>query len=214
MHTKIKLGILEDVSVIRATLKDFFEYDTDFELLVIASNAEELLEDSALSSLDQLLCDISLPGKSGIELTWIVKNKYPDLQIVMFTVYEEDDKIFDALRAGADGYLLKSSSLIELRKALLEVREGGSAMSPAIARRVIDFFKPKSTLSASRVESLTEQEKLIVRLILEGNNNRTIADRLFISIDTIKYHIKKIYKKLQVNSREELERTSPRDLFS
>lgn len=214
MADKIKLGIVEDVNVVRTTLSDFFENDTKFEVSTIACNAEELLEYEEVHLLDQLLCDISLPGKSGIELTWILKNKYPDIQIVMFTVYEEDDKIFDAIRSGADGYLLKRSSLIELRKALLDVKAGGSAMSPAIARRVMDFFKPKASMSASGIESLTDQEKQIVLLILEGHNNRLIADIMCISVDTIKYHIKKIYKKLQINSREELERNLPRDLFS
>lgn len=213
MTKKIRLGILEDVSVIRSTLTDFFENDTQFELCLTACDAEEVLEYADIPSLDQLLCDISLPGKSGIELAWLLKIKYPHLQIVMFTVFEDDDKIFDAIRAGADGYLLKSASLLELRKALLDVAAGGSAMSPAIARRVMAFFKPTSSLPASGVESLTEQEKQIVSLILDGHNNRVIADLMFISIDTIKYHIKKIYKKLQVNSRDELERTSPRNLF-
>jgi DNA-binding NarL/FixJ family response regulator len=214
MTSKIKLGILEDVNVIRSTLKDFFEDDPFFEVIVSACNAEELLENEDKHLLDQLLCDINLPGKSGIELTWILKNKHPDVQIIMFTVYEDDDKIFDAIRSGADGYLLKGSSLIDLRKALLDVRNGGSAMSPAIARRVIDFFRPKATVYTSGIESLTDQEKQIVRLILEGKNNRLIADNMCISVDTIKYHIKKIYRKLQINSREDLERNLPRDLFN
>jgi DNA-binding NarL/FixJ family response regulator len=213
MIKKIRLGILEDVSVIRSTLTDFFEDDMQFDLTLMAADAEELLEHANLALLDQLLCDISLPGKSGIELAWIVKTKYPHIQIVMFTVFEDDDKIFDAIRAGADGYLLKSASLVELRKALVDVAASGSVMSPAIARRVMDFFKPTAILSAAGVESLTEQEKQIVRLILDGQSNRVIADRMCISLDTIKYHIKKIYKKLQVNSRDELERSSPRNLF-
>lgn len=213
MTKKIRLGILEDVSVIRSTLTDFFENDTQFQLCITACDAEEVLEYDGIPLLDQLLCDISLPGKSGIELAWILKTKHPHLQIVMFTVFEDEDKIFDAIRAGADGYLLKSASLIDLRKALLDVDAGGSAMSPAIARRVMDFFKPTSALPASGVESLTEQEKQIVHHILDGHNNRVIADLMCISIDTIKYHIKKIYKKLQVSSRDELGRTSPRNLF-
>jgi DNA-binding NarL/FixJ family response regulator len=211
--TKIKLGILEDVEAVRASLAAYFLEVDDFDLMVTASNAEEFLLNPAISTLDLLLCDIGLPGKSGIELTWHLKNRYPQIQILMCTVFEEDDKIFEAIRAGASGYLLKSATLSELSKALLDVSAGGSAMSPSIARKVINFFKPAALFSASRIEPLTEQELRIVQLVVEGHNNRNIADQMCISIDTIKYHIKKIYKKLHINSRQELERTPPKRLF-
>lgn len=214
MMRKIQLGILEDVKAIRVALADYFGSNEYFELSVTASDADELLLHPDTPAMELLLCDIGLPGRSGIELTWQLKNRYPQVQILMFTVFEDDDKIFDAIRAGASGYLLKSATLPEVKKALLEVSEGGSAMSPSIARKVMDFFKPVPLQSIVRLETLTEQELEIVRLVVEGHNNRNIADQMCISIDTIKYHIKKIYKKLHINSRQELERTPPRGFFS
>lgn len=157
-------------------------------------------------SIDILLCDIGLPKKSGIEVAWYVKKKASHIQIVMFTVFDDKEHVFQALCAGASGYLLKSTPLPQMEKQLLEVLAGGSVMSPQVARLVFEHFNPtlRQKNNYQHTEQLTPREIQIVTLLQQGASYKEVAQRLFVSIDTVKYHIRNIYTKLQVNTKAEL----------
>jgi DNA-binding NarL/FixJ family response regulator len=146
--------------------------------------------------------DIQLPGMSGIEGIGIIKEKYPEIEIIMLTVYHDSHKIFDSLKAGASGYLLKHTSLPEIKESIEKLASGGAPMSPQIARKVIQYFnKPDK----KEVESdLTPREQDIVNGLVDGLSYKLIADRFDISIDTVRAHIRNIYKKLHVNSKAEV----------
>lgn len=201
----IKLAIIEDTKNIRNVLEAFFMEQNEFKLSKVAATAEDFFSYTAIGKLDIVLCDIGLPGKSGMEATWILKQKHPHIHIVMFTVFEDKGKIFQSLQAGASGYLLKNTSLPQIREGLLEVINGGAAMSPQIAKKVIDYFKiVKPETKNKEIATLTAREIDVIAQAQKGYSNQLIAEKLFISEDTVKYHIKNIYEKLQINSREAL----------
>lgn len=189
------------------SLKAYFENVTQFDLVASAQDFDELLSLRwKPESLDLLLCDIGLPKKNGIEITWFVKRKYAHIQIVMFTVFDDKDHVFQALCAGASGYLLKSTPLPQMHQLLVEVMKGGSVMSPQVARLVITHFNPALNQKSDykHKEQLTHREIEIVSLLQQGYSYKKVAETAFISIDTVKFHIRNIYGKLQINSRAEL----------
>ncbi|SEJ49700.1 two component transcriptional regulator, LuxR family [Dyadobacter sp. SG02] len=198
-----RLAIIEDTAGIRQVLADFFAVQPDFELVLSAASFEEFVDRwNPAQRLDLLLCDIGLPGRSGIEAVWHIKESSPQTQVMMFTVFEDQDKIFQSLCAGATGYMLKSSQLSELRAGLREMLAGGAAISPKIAMEVIRFFnRPQQKQPDAK---LTVREIEILSLLQSGSSNKDIGDKLFISVETVKYHIKNIYIKLQISSRSEL----------
>jgi len=198
-----KLAIIEDTESIRDILEAYFSNQPNFDLQCVASSAEAFFKYNAIDEIDVVLCDIGLPGKSGMETAWILKQKHPLMHIVMFTVFEDKDKIFQSLQAGASGYFLKDTPLPQLKEGLLDVINGGAAMSPQIAKEVVNFFR-LSKPNAEAPVNLTARELDVVSQAQKGLSNRLIAERLFVSVDTVKYHIKNIYDKLQINSREEL----------
>lgn len=202
----LKLAIVEDTDDIREALAHYFAKRNAIQLLTVSSNAEDFLNDVAISDIDILLCDIGLPGINGVELVWRLKQAYPNIHVVMFTVFDEEDYIFQALKAGASGYLLKNTALKDIREGLLEVSNGGASMSPQIAKKVIDFFNKSIPIKRDISAILSEKELLIIKYAQQGYNNRQIAEEMFIAIDTVKYHIKNIYRKLEVNSRQELDK--------
>ncbi|HET8837708.1 MAG TPA: response regulator transcription factor [Flavobacteriaceae bacterium] len=193
-----QLGIIEDVHDIRNMLSLYFSEQKEFDLCFAVESASKIPM-GKIDGLDIVLCDIGLPGKSGMEITWFLKQKNPELHIVMFTVLENEGNIFQALQAGASGYLLKDTPLHNIKQSLLDVLEGGAAISPMLAKKVIDYFKPSTTTS-----ELTERETQVLQQIQEGNTNKQVAESLQITPDTVKFHIKNIYEKLKVSSRAEL----------
>ncbi len=204
---KYKLAIVEDREPVLESLKAFFDSVTQFDLVAIAQDFDELLSlEWGPESLDLLLCDIGLPKKNGIEITWFIKRKYPHIQIVMFTVFDDKDHVFQALCAGASGYLLKSTPLPQMHQMLVEVMQGGSVMSPQVARLVVAHFNPALNQKSDykHTEQLTPREIEIVSLLQQGYSYKKVAEAAFISIDTVKFHIRNIYGKLQINSRAEL----------
>ena len=204
---KYKLAIVEDRMPVLESLKAYFENGTQFDLVAVAQDCDELLSLGwKPESLDLLLCDIGLPKKNGIEITWFVKRKYTHIQIVMFTVFDDKDHVFQALCAGASGYLLKSTPLPQMHQLLVEVMKGGSVMSPQVARLVIAHFNPALNQKSDykHAEQLTPREIEIVSLLQQGYSYKKVAETAFISIDTVKFHIRNIYGKLQINSRAEL----------
>ena len=150
---------------------------------------------------DVLLLDINLPGKSGIESIHLFKKENPLLQIVMMTGLDDDDNIFNAILAGADGYLLKKTPPARVIAAVEDAAAGGTPMTPYVARRVIDHFKENAPVQND--DLLTEREKEILSALVQGSDNREIAEKLFISYETVRNHLKHIYEKLHVNSRSQ-----------
>jgi DNA-binding NarL/FixJ family response regulator len=145
--------------------------------------------------------DIHLPGTDGIEGTRIIKDRWPEVQILICTVHEDDEKIFNALRAGASGYLLKRSSVEEVLDGIRQILAGGSPMSPAIARRVVNSFRPPRLDEGP--DALSEREMDVLDLLTQGYRVKGIAERLFVSVNTVRTHIRNIYDKLHVQSRVE-----------
>lgn len=199
----IKLGIIEDDEVVRNTLQEFFSSQDGFCCSVAAASVEEFLEICATHGhLDMVLTDIGLPGLSGIKGLPLIKKCIPKCQVVMLTVYDDPERIFQALCAGATGYLLKQTPLLKIREALLSLNDGGAPMSPSIARKVVAYFNPKSTEELE--EKITPREAQVLLSIEEGATNKEVAIRLNISLETVKSHIRHIYQKLEVNSRHAL----------
>lgn len=205
-HSKYKLAIVEDKQVILDSLIEFFSTSENFDLCLTANSAEEFTERWKEQRIDLLLSDIGLPGKSGIETAWYVKRKSASSQVVMYTVFDDKDAIFQALCAGASGYLLKTTPLPKIEEHLLDVLNGGSVMSPHVARLVIGHFNPflDRSYAPADNERLTPREIEIVSMLQNGDSYKQVAENFHISVDTVKFHIRNIYSKLQINSRAEL----------
>ena len=202
--TKISVAIVEDSDMIREMTARTINLSEEFEMQQTYSNGEDAVSFLSKNTPQIVLMDIDLPGMSGIECVAKLKEKCPGTQFMMFTVSEDDDDIFDALKAGAAGYLLKGQSPGLLLTALRDLHEGGSPMSASIARRVVTAFHTPTMQSKQGAElDLTERERELLRLLSTGLRNKEIADRLYISLDTVKKHVNNIYRKLHVQSRAE-----------
>lgn len=198
----ISLAIVEDLTEVREGLKQFLALNPEFNVLDTFRTAEEALYDIPRLKPDIVIMDINLPGMNGIECIRQVKDKSPDTQFMMFTVYENDEKVFEALKAGASGYLLKNTGLVQLIEALKELHTGGSPMSANIARKLVTVFREKET-TGQPLEVLSKRENEILQLLSKGLLYKEIAEQLFISNNTVKQHIHKIYEKLHVQNRTE-----------
>jgi DNA-binding NarL/FixJ family response regulator len=197
-----RIAIVEDSRVIRESLLEFVQSDAECRCVCSCATAEEALKVIPQHRPDIVLMDIQLPGASGIECTAQLKQLMPALQIIMVTVYEDTDRIFKALRAGACGYLLKRCTPEELVAAVREVRQGGAPMSREIARKVIFSFQ-EPIAAAAEVEGLSPRESEILELVAQGFPNKEIADRVGVSDGTVRWHLRHIYNKLHVRSRTE-----------
>ncbi|MEL7124010.1 MAG: response regulator transcription factor [Bacteroidota bacterium] len=196
---KIKVGLIEDSESFRQEMEIAFLGAQEFDL-VFSFDSIEAFQNDLPEKIDVLLLDINLPGKSGIAGISQIKKELGQVEIIMFTIFNRSDLVFDALCAGASGYLLKTSSIEDVKKGIKEVNAGYASITPAIARKVIQFFRPKKSLKAN----LSPREREIIDLLTQGLSFKMIADELNISINTVRTHTKKIYKKLEVNSRAEL----------
>lgn len=198
------VGIVEDNKKIRDLIQRYLDMQDEVACPVAVDSVEEMLEYlEEHPAPDVILMDIQLPGMSGIKGISLIKEKYEDVDIIMLTVYHDSHKIFNALRAGASGYLLKHTSLPEIKESILKLVDGGAPMSPQIARKVINHFQenaPKTNTDSD----LTPREHDIVNGLVDGLSYKMIADRYDISIDTVRAHIRNIYKKLHVNSKAEV----------
>lgn len=198
------VGIVEDNKKIRDLIQRYLDMQDDLQCPVAVDSVEEMLEYlKEQEPPDVLLMDIQLPGMSGIKGIGIIKQMYPDIEIIMLTIYHDSHKIFDSLVAGASGYLLKHTSLPEIKESIITLLEGGAPMSPQIARKVISHFnQPKK--KSEEDHGLTPREQDIINGLVDGLSYKLIADRFDISIDTVRAHIRNIYKKLHVNSKAEV----------
>ncbi len=206
----INVIIVEDNDTIREGLAALINGTEGFRCIATYSNCEGLLKHLEDLSPDILLMDIVLPGMSGIDGVRQIKQINPDLNILMLTIYGENDFVFEALCAGACGYLLKNTPPARLLEAIKEAHEGGSPMSPSIARKVVSLLQQKNLLPTSSQALLTTREREILNALAQGNNYQAIAESLFISVSTVRFHIRNIYRKLHVQTQSEAVATAIR----
>lgn len=196
----IRTAIVEDHDDFREGLFHIFHATEGFKCVGRYSSVEEAIRE--MPRVDVVLMDIGLPGRSGIEGVRAVKEKYPETRVIMLTVFEDPRNVFEAIVAGADGYLLKKSAPVKILQAVEEAHAGGLPMTPLIARQTVELFRghlPKD--AEGERASLTRREHEILGLLVEGLNYSMIGERLFISLDTVRNHIRHIYAKLHVHSK-------------
>ena len=197
----ITVGIIEDLDEIREGLKSYIDADPDFDMVCACGTAEEALNVLPTVLPDIVIMDINLPDMNGIDCINAVKDDCPHTQFMMFTVYENDEKVFEALQAGATGYLLKSASPAHIIEAIRELYKGGSPMSPNIARKLVNIFREQKKNTSS--ELLGRRENEILQLLSQGLLYKEIASKLSITVGTVRQHIHSIYEKLHVQNRTE-----------
>lgn len=197
----IAVGIVEDHTEFRQSLVYLISSYSDYSVAWSYSSVEEALDN--YSETDIILLDINLPGLSGIEAIPLFKQRVARQKIVMLTILEDDYHILEAIKNGADGYLLKKASPNKILDAIQQVYDGGAALTPMVAKQVMAFLKPETGKPPSP-SNLTVREKEILTLITQGITNELIAAQLFISVQTVRNHIKSIYDKLQVHSRAQV----------
>jgi len=198
----IKAAVIEDIREIREGLSTLINFTEGFRCTGSYRSVEEALSRLKEDIPDVLLSDIGLPGMSGIEGIRLIKEQFPQIVILMLTVYDDDDRIFDALCAGASGYLLKRTPPAKLLENMKEAMSGGAPVSPEVASRVIKFFREFHTPDRTDYE-LTPHETRLLKLLTEGYNYTTAAEKLGVSYNTIKFHVKHIFEKLQVHTKSE-----------
>lgn len=194
----IRISIIEDDKDIRESLAILLNGTTDFECVSTYVNCEAALHKIESDKPDVILMDINLPGMSGIEGTKIVKQKSPKTEVIMLTISDDEQDVFNSLCAGACGYLKKNTPPLKLIEAIKEAVNGGAPMSMDIARLVVGSFRKETQLSA-----LTSRETEILKKLCNGSSYKKIATELFIDLNTVKFHIRNIYRKLEVNSKGE-----------
>lgn len=198
----IKVGIVEDSKTLREGFETLLNRTPGLQCVCTCATVAEALRKIPKAMPDVVLMDIQLPDATGIECTAKLKEMLPSLHIVVVTVYEDSERIFQALQAGACGYLLKRSRPEKIIAAIQEAKEGGVPMTPEIARKVIGQFRGQAT-SAAEVEHLTNREKEVLEFVMHGLGNKAIADRLGVTVAAVKWHLQHIYEKLHVHSRTE-----------
>ncbi|NCQ10932.1 MAG: response regulator transcription factor [Bacteroidetes bacterium] len=198
----IKVALIEDIYEIREGLREYLLHDDDISVSGDFESVEQLLEADQEMQPDIFLLDIGLPGISGINAIPILSSRYPKSEFLIFSIYSEHDKVYQALCAGASGYLLKTEPLHQIKKAIIELNNGGAPMSPQIARKVVQHFRPDQK-RASQTE-LTPKESDVVNYLVDGMSYKQIAYQMGNTVETIRHHIKNIYRKLHVNSKAEV----------
>ncbi|MFN6373950.1 MAG: response regulator [Chitinophagia bacterium] len=199
----ITVSIVEDNQFIKMALEQIILATDGYELKGSYSSAEEAIEKIPLAQPDIVLMDINLGGMSGIEAVAILKEQCPDILFMMCTVYEDDEKIFDALTAGASGYILKKSKPSELMAAVRELSDGGAPMSSQIASKVVSSFRKKEVSKENLHETLTSREYEILESLVKGRLYKEIGQDMNISTETVRKHVYNVYRKLHINNRVE-----------
>ena len=201
----IDVAIVEDNIPLGESLRLVVDSMEQARCIGVWNTAEEGLRKIDAFRPAIVLMDINLPGMSGIEATALLKREFPEIQVIIVTVHRENEKIFEALKAGACGYLIKRSRASDVRQAILDVHHGGAPMSAEIARRVVEAFHspPSKAAPEEAAVHLSNRETEVAKLVAEGMANKEIADRLGLSIETVRGHLKKIYDKLHVRCRTE-----------
>lgn len=198
----IKVSVFEDNDSLRNSLCFLIQHTPGFEIVSSYPDTIEVLSKLENNLPDVILMDIQMPGSNGIEAVAVIKEHFPTIQIIMQTVFDDEERIFDALCAGASGYFLKNAPPASLLSAIKEVHEGGAPMSPAVARKVLNQFRNSNTQLKADINdtALSEREREVLTLMSKGMIVKQIAEKLFISYETTRSHIKHIYEKLHVNT--------------
>ena len=197
----IRTAILDDDQEFSEVLSMILNKSEGFKCVATYQNCDEALKKIEEDLPDILLLDIEMPGKSGIESLKEIKSAFPTVKVMMLTVYSDSEKIFQSLRGGAVGYLLKKSPTEKLLEAIREAEDGGATFSGEVARKVLQYFQtPSSQLNPTL---LSEREKEVLNALVEGHSTKAIADKLFVSTHTVRFHLHNIYVKLHVNSKYE-----------
>jgi DNA-binding NarL/FixJ family response regulator len=198
----IRIAILEDDARLRQSLGELLGSMPSFEVVATFGSAETALAKMEALRPDVVLADINLPGLDGIECVRRLRPLLPETRFIMLTVYEDDERLFNSLQAGADGYLLKRTAPAKLREAITQVIAGGSPMTPQIARRLVQHFR-HSKKEEPEFADLTDREHEVLENLAAGRTYKEIAERLGVSMDTIRTYIRRLYEKLRVHSRNE-----------
>ena len=198
----LSVVLVEDNRLLREGWVTTLKLEPDIAVVGDYSSSEQLLESPALHQADVILLDIELPGQSGIEAIPPILSLRPQAIIIMVTMHEDDQHLFDAICAGAIGYLIKISTALDLAGAIREAVAGGSPMTPNIARRVIDYFHPKGRHLSHQID-LSDQDLEVLNHLGQGKSYAAIAKVMFLSVHGVRYHIRQIYEKLQVSNRGE-----------
>lgn len=199
----ISVAIIEDIKDIREGIASILDISEGFTCNHKFQTGEAAVETLSKEPVDVVLVDINLPGISGIECIKQLKPIHSQMQFMMCTVYEDDEHIFNALKAGATGYILKKTEPGKLLDAIKDLYQGGSPMNAQIARKVISSFQPPGNTKNASLDMLTTREQELLQLLAQGLRYKEIADKLFLSTDTVRTHIRNIYRKLEVQSRTE-----------
>lgn len=206
----IKVTIFEDNNHLRETLELLVNSSGNYTCNGAYPDCDEMISILEEDTPQIVLMDIEMPGMNGIEATKLIKQHFPSVQVLIQTVFFEDEYIFNAICAGASGYILKSTTPAGYLQAIADVNDGGSPMTPGIARRMLELFR--NNLSPVSVDyNLSQQEKKVLQLLVEGKSYKMIAAELFIAFDTVKSHVRNIYAKLHVNSGTEAVSKALRD---
>jgi DNA-binding NarL/FixJ family response regulator len=198
----IEVGIVEDSKTLREGFETLLNRTPGFKCVCTCATVAEALKKIPKAAPNVVLMDIQLPDATGVECTAKIKEIMPNLQIIIVTVYEDSDRIFQALRAGACGYLLKRARPEKIIAAILEAHEGGVPMTPEIARKVIGQFRQQAA-AVTQMEDLTDREREVLDLVMRGYGNKVIAEQLGVTVAAVKWHLQHIYEKLHVHSRTE-----------
>ena len=199
---KISVVIFEDNSHLRESLKLLVNTSDQFICVSSFPNTRNIIQNLTASTPELVIMDIEMPGMNGIEATHLVKQHFPNIRILILTVFDDADKIFNSLCAGGSGYLLKSSTPEQVLQGLVDVHNSGASLSPSVAEKMVSFFQNNIPFNTEDY-NLTAKEKELLHHMVDGKSYKMISDAMKISLETVKYHIKNIYRKLHVNSSSE-----------
>ncbi|WP_449538000.1 response regulator [Ferdinandcohnia sp. Marseille-Q9671] len=198
----IKLMLVDDHAVLRDGLRNILELEDDIRVVGEAVSGDEALEKVPECQPDVILMDINMPKKNGVEVTGILKKKYPAIKVLVLTMHNHDEYFMAAIREGADGYLLKDAPSEQVVEAIRTVARGESVIHPSMTKKLLNFHQQQQ--EQPKENALTERETEVLQCLVEGLSNKEIADRLFISDKTVKIHVSKIFKKFDVKSRSQV----------
>jgi DNA-binding NarL/FixJ family response regulator len=205
MAERIRVLLVDDQQLMREGLRVLLELEPDLEVAGETADGQAALESYAALQPDVVLMDIRMPGMDGVEATWRLRGRWPQARVIILTTFDDDEYVFEGLRAGALGYLLKDVSGQELAEAVRTVASGGALVEPSVARKVLAEFArlapPARSAEAGLPERLTEREREVLRLLAKGSSNREIAERLSLAEGTVKNHVTNILQKLGVRDR-------------
>ena len=202
---RIKVALFEDNPLLRDSLVQLINASEGLICTGAFPDCSNLIRKVESAKPDVILMDIDLPGMNGIEAVGQINQTYPDMAIIMQTVFNVNERIFQSITAGASGYLLKNTSPARILEAIREAATGGAPMTPSIAHKILDVFRSKKpALPAKEQSQLNDRQKEILECIFNGMSYKLIGEKLFVSVDTVRYHVKNIYEILHVHSRDEL----------